>query len=430
MRTPPTCRRLRSLIARRCRSESHVRLRQKRRRDAWRARLVAGGQGVVLEARRMANMTDNLWNYMPEEIMAGVFSLLSVRDRYTVLHVCKRWATAVASSAVWSFTELRFDFEKDDEAYILRTLHPYLVHIRHLKIILNQYLELNRRLVTQTLDMLTYRRISLRGLCIICQGLNPYFYSGQDLLHSVRLLCQSNQNLDLQHVDLRQMPFILDNGMVLLLASKNPNLRTFLINNRAPGVIILKPRTVVEVARICPKLTVLGVHYTNLSKDLFQELVKPNRGPFKCLDILYEGLEKNIPEECWATMSRRHPQFRVKLEFAAMVDTTKIPGVLKAGIPMKSLQFNYLHYMTDHLRLITSYYSQTVERLILYTASSEALNISLIELAKKCGRLKEFHCYCVVSQAVIEAFLSHCPDLRNYTLSTTLLSSMLPILCP
>uniref|UniRef100_A0A670YEU9 F-box domain-containing protein n=1 Tax=Pseudonaja textilis TaxID=8673 RepID=A0A670YEU9_PSETE len=53
-------------------------------------------------------MTDNLWNYMPEEIMAGVFSLLSVRDRYTVLHVCKRWATAVASSAVWSFTELRF----------------------------------------------------------------------------------------------------------------------------------------------------------------------------------------------------------------------------------------------------------------------------------------------------------------------------------
>lgn len=278
--------------------------------------------------------------------------------------------------------------------------------------------------------MLAYKRAKLRALCIICQGLSPYFYSGQDLLQSVRLLCQSNNQIDLQHIDLRKMPFILDNSTVLLLASRNRNLRTLLINNRAPGVIILKPETIVEVARICPKLTVLGLYYTSLSKGLFQELVKPNRGPFKCLDILYEGLEKHIPEDCWAMMSKRHPQFRVKFEFAAMVDPTKLLGVLKASIPMKSLQFNYLHYMTDQLRLITNCYSQTVETLILYTAASDALNASLIELAKKCGRLKEVHCYCVVSQAVVDAFLSHCPDLKNYTLSPTLLSSMLPILCP
>ncbi|XP_058011447.1 F-box/LRR-repeat protein 8 [Ahaetulla prasina] len=387
-------------------------------------------QGVILEARRMSNVIDNLWNYMPEEIMSSVFSFLSVRDRYTVLHVCKKWAAAVASSAVWSFTELSFDFEEEEEACILRTLHPYLVHIRHLKIVLNQYLELNRRLVTQIIDMLAYKRVKLRALHIICQGLSPYFYSGQDVLQSVRLLCQSNNKIDLLHVDLRQMPFILDNGTVLLLASRNPNLHTLLINNRAPGVIILKPETIVEVARICPKLTVLGVYYTSLSKSLFQELVKPNRGPFKCLDVLYEGLEKHIPEECWATMSKRHPQFRVKFEFAAMVDPTKIPAVLKASIPMKSLQFNYLHYVPDLLRLITDCYSQTVETFILYTAASDALNSSLIELAKKCGYLKEVHCYCVVSQAVVDAFLSHCPYLRNYTLPTTLLPSMLPILCP
>uniref|UniRef100_A0A8C7DXJ2 F-box domain-containing protein n=1 Tax=Naja naja TaxID=35670 RepID=A0A8C7DXJ2_NAJNA len=54
----------------------------------------------------MSNVIEDLWNYMPEEIMASVFSFLSVRDRYMVLHVCKRWAAAVASSTVWSFTEL------------------------------------------------------------------------------------------------------------------------------------------------------------------------------------------------------------------------------------------------------------------------------------------------------------------------------------
>ncbi|XP_070809293.1 F-box/LRR-repeat protein 8-like [Pituophis catenifer annectens] len=377
----------------------------------------------------MSNEIDDLWNYMPEEIMAGVFSFLSVRDRYTVLHVCKRWAAAVASSAAWSFTELSCSTE-EEEAFIFRTLHPYLVHIRHLKIVLNQYLELNRRLATQIMDMLAHKRVKLRALHIICQGLSPYFYSGQDLLQSVRLLCQCNPKIDLQHVDFRQMPFILDNGTVLLLASRNPNLRTFLINNRAPGVVILKPETIVEVARICPKLTVLGVYYTSLSEGLFQELVKPNRGPFQCLDVLYGGLEKHIPDECWAAVSKRHPHFQVNFEFAAMVDPTKISRVLKASIPMKSLQFNYLPYVTDQLRLIANCYSQTVERLILYTAASDAVNSSLIELAKKCGRLKEVHCYCVVSQAVVDAFLLHCPHLRNYTLSTTLLSSMLPILCP
>ncbi|KAM6430512.1 F-box/LRR-repeat protein 8-like isoform 1-T2 [Liasis olivaceus] len=378
----------------------------------------------------MSNLAEDLWNYIPQEVLAGVFSFLPVRDRYTVLHVCKKWAAAVSTSSIWSFTEFSCDFVNEDEACMLGKLQLYLGHIRHLKIILQQSLELNRRLVTRILDMLAWKSSKLQALCIICQGKSPYFYSGQDILQSVRRLCQSVQKIDLHYVDFRRMPFTLDNGTMILLASSSPNLHTLLINNRAPGVIILKPETMVEVVRVCPKLSVLGLYYANLSQDLFRELVKPSRGPFKCLEIYYEGLDKRIPEEAWAIVSKRHPQFHVKLEFASKVPIYKVSSILKTTVPITSLQFNSFNHAPDQVRLVTSCCSPTLERLILCAAPSDALNSSLIQLARSCLHLKELRCYCVVSQAVIDAFLLHCPGLRSYTLSTEVLSSIPPIMSP
>ncbi|XP_063168998.1 F-box/LRR-repeat protein 8-like [Candoia aspera] len=378
----------------------------------------------------MSNLAEDFWNHVPQEILANVFSFLPIRDRYTVLHVCKKWAAIISSSAVWSFTELSCDFVNEDEAFILEKLQLYLGHIRHLKIILYQSLELNRRLVTRVLDALAWKSSKLEALCIVCQGKSPYFYSGQDVLQSVRGLCHSAEKTDLQYVDFRQMPFTLDNGTVLLLASSSPNLHTLLINNRAPGLIILKPETIVEVLRVCPKISVLGTYYASLSKDLFQELVKPSRGPFKGLDIFFDGLEKLIPEELWAMLSQRHPQFRVKLEFAPTIPTVKILRVLRMSIPIASLQFNSFHHIADQMKLVTSCHSQTLERLILHVAPSDALNSSLMELARTCIHLKEVHCYCVVSQAVIDTFLLYCPGLRSYTLSINIFSTIPPVMSP
>ncbi|XP_070616626.1 F-box/LRR-repeat protein 8-like isoform X3 [Erythrolamprus reginae] len=378
----------------------------------------------------MSDVIDSLWNYMPEEIIACIFSFLSVTDRHTVSHVCRKWAEAVASPAVWRFTDLSFDFKEEEEVCILSPLEPYLVYIRHLRIELNHMLDINRNLVTELLEMLSDKKAKLQVLCIIGQGWCPYFDTGQEILESVGSYCQSDNKTHLQHVNFQHMPFVLDNFTVLLLAYRSPHLHTLMLNNQSPAPIILKPETIVEIVQACPKLTVLGIYYAVLSKDLLQELVKPNRGPFECLDIFYEYLDKQIPEECWATMSKRHPQFRVKLEIGAMVDPSKLTDLLKPQIPVKHLQFNYLHYLIRELGLITKFYSQTVETLSMYTAPSDDLNAALIELAKKCSRLKEVHCFCVVSRAVVVTFLSHCSGLQNYTLSTKLIPSMLPIVCP
>ncbi|KAF7242766.1 F-box/LRR-repeat protein 8 [Varanus komodoensis] len=320
------------------------------------------------------------------------------------------------------------DFDdKDNHNAMLLNLQPFLSYIKYLKIIFDHTLEFNRGFVTTVLDMVAWKNSKLQALSIVCHGKSPFFCSGQDILQSILGLCQCSNKIDLRYIDLQQMPFTLDSRIITMIARSCPNLHTLLINNHAPGIIILRAETIVEVLRVCPKLSTLGIYYASLSKDMFQELGKPSREPFKSLRLFYEGLDNDIPEELWVRLSERHPQLRVELEFAPTVSTRKMPHILQPSIPISTLRFNTFTHTADLVRLVTSHYHRTLEKLVLYTAPSADLNFSLVEMAAKCVHLKEVHCSCVVSQAVIDAFLLHCPRLKRYALSTVLFFCEFPV---
>ncbi|XP_053126780.1 F-box/LRR-repeat protein 8-like isoform X3 [Hemicordylus capensis] len=350
-------------------------------------------------------------------------------DRHTAFHVCRRWAAAVSNSAIWRTTEIWCTTEDMAKGCVLQCLPQFVHHIRHLKIVLDQSQELYRRFAAQILHMLNWQSHQLKALCIEFHGESPtfysafgdspYFYSGQDILENFRRLCKNTGKTDLHFIDFRLTPFPMDHGMVRMIATSNPNLHTLLINNHPSRVTtVLRSQIIVEVLRICPKLSTLGVYHALLSGDVFRELLKPDREPFLYLDLYCEGLNHYIPEDLWSVLTEKHPQLRVGLEFALTVPTWKMTRFLKPNIPIAALQFNTLMYMARQIRYVADNYHRTLERLVLDTTPSDDFNLSLIELANKCVHLKEIHCYCVVSQAVIDAFLLNCPGLISYTLST------------
>lgn len=282
----------------------------------------------------------------------------------------------------------------------------------------DQSKEANRKNVIQILQCLAKEGKKLQSLTIICCGENPLFYSGPEILDSIMELCRKESCIDLHHIDLRKLPFTLSDGFTRLIATGSPNLQSLYINN---GTFVCKvtPDTLIEVLQKCPKLSVLGVFCSSLSEDVFQEMMKPGRPPFRHLDILCERLDKythGISDKVWGVLCQHHPSLSVDMELDHTVPAWKIPRILKPNIPVNTLQLNTFNEMTRQLAFVSSHYVRTLRKIVIQTTSSNDLDSSLINLATKCLNLEEVHCYCVVSPDVIQAFLLHCPHLKKYTL--------------
>ncbi|KAK1163617.1 F-box/LRR-repeat protein 8-like [Acipenser oxyrinchus oxyrinchus] len=356
---------------------------------------------------------------IPVEILAQIFSYLPLCDRYSASSVCKAWAEAISFPTIWYYTEV--SCESGTEEHALQTFCHFLTKVKHLKIVLNQSEAINRGIAIKVIKHATDANSRLRNLCVSCTGENPLFYSGQDILQTFRNICQNEASgLSLKEVDFRHMPFTLDDSLIMLIATRSPHLQKLYINNQTL-VCNITAETVKQVLTVCPELSTLGVFYASLSENVLSELLKPERPPFRLLELFCERLDKYIPaisRQFWVTLCKRHPSLSVNMILDHTLPAKKITWILQPGIPMKSLDLITYTYLVKEVNFVAKNYHASLERLVLQTTSSEKLNSALIELASCCVSLKEIHCYCVVSQEVVQAFISCCPGLRRYTLKT------------
>ncbi|XP_064191492.1 F-box/LRR-repeat protein 8 [Anguilla rostrata] len=358
----------------------------------------------------------------PEEVLAHIFSYLPLWDRYSASLVCKAWSQTMTHPFVWYYTEVRC--ESGAEAHGLPQFCQFLRLARHLKIsIRHPKEESGRGMAVRALGHAAGAGSRLSALRISCTGEFPLFYSGEDVLQGIRAAFLSEAGgLSLREVDLREMPFTLNDSLVLDVARRSPGLRRLFINNKTL-VCNVTTETLREVLGLCPQLCALGAFYASLSEEVLGELLRPGRAPFSLLELYCERSDKYahvISDRFWEALRRRHPSLAVNVVLNHTLPARMFLKILQPSLPVRDLDLVTFTDLANELAFAAGNYGDTLERLVLQTsAPGGGLDSALVGVAERCARLREVHCYCVVSPRVIAAFLERCPHLWRYTLKTT-----------
>lgn len=294
-----------------------------------------------------------------------------------------------------------------------------LPYIRHLTLIVSMADPAHRESGLWVLQQVLARGDGLlRGLCVSCLANAPLFYAGQDLLQGLVDVLTNGSSLTA--LDLRGVPFTLSDCFVKSVAALCPALKSLFINNSSL-VCGVASETIRDVLKSCPLLDTIGLFQASLSHDVFRDLLEPRRTELKLLELRCERALKYVTplsDQIWADLRRRYPGLRVDLELDHTLPELQVPGVLQPSIPVRQLRLHTWTCLLDEMHVVAQSYAGTLEVLELQTTASPELNAVLITLATRCTKIREIHCYCVVSQNVIEAFCSLCPDLHRYTLKT------------
>ncbi|KAK7176554.1 hypothetical protein R3I93_000701 [Phoxinus phoxinus] len=291
--------------------------------------------------------------------------------------------------------------------------------VRNLKLIMSLTDPANRKTALWVLRQAIARGDGrLQGLSICCVGNTPLFYAGQDLQQGLVDILTNGTSLTL--LDLKGVPFTLSDSFVRSVAMLCPALRSLYVNNHSL-VCGVNAETLRQVLKSCRSLNILGVFQASLSQDVFKDLMLPERPALKKLELRCErSLKYTLPlcDQIWLELKLRHPRLWVELELDHTLPELHVPGVLQPSIPVRCLRLLTWTLLLNEVRIVGQSYATTLEFLELQTTASSELNYVLIALAKQCIKLQEVHCYCVVSQEVITAFITNCPNLYRYTLKT------------
>uniref|UniRef100_A0A2K5U9J1 F-box/LRR-repeat protein 8 n=1 Tax=Macaca fascicularis TaxID=9541 RepID=A0A2K5U9J1_MACFA len=355
---------------------------------------------------------------LPEEVLALIFRHLPLRDRAAAARVCRAWAAAATCSTVWHDTKISCECEL--EGMLPLYLSTCLDHVHNLRLEFEPSREVSRRAAIELLMVLEGRALGLRGLRLECRGEKPLFDAGRDVLEAVHAVCGAAR--ELRHLDLRRLPFTLDDALVLQAARGCPELHSlFLDNSTLVGSV--GPGSVLELLEACPRLRALGLHLASLSHAILEALAAPDRAPFALLALRCacpeDARASPLPNEAWAALRRRHPGLAVELELEPALPFESVTRVLQPAVPVAALRLNLSGDTVGPVRFAAHHYAATLRALEVRAAASAKLNAALEELAARCAALREVHCFCVVSHSVLEAFRAHCPRLRTYTLKLT-----------
>ena len=369
------------------------------------------------------------WSNLPHHVMVAVFSYLSRYDQYMAAQSCKAWSEVFSSPYLWTSFEFRFN-NKPGDAKLIRCVETNGKFLKRVHIELNQAEVGNRENACNILRKLTdIQERRLQKLTIAFTGENPYFYAGKEFVEALRMLFgpppeECKMINFLTELDLRRLKVSYDDDLFNVLSGNNPHLERLNIQNQ---VLVCKvsPVCILRLVQRCRKLKDLCLYNCSISEDILLALTEADRSPLEHLGLICRREEKYIKDiegDVWKVVTAKLPQLRVTLSFDHTCPLHKVSELMKPEVPIRELRLETFTYIFEEIRMATSFYKTTLEKVVINTPmsrNSPEFNESLINLATQCTKLRSLHVFCVLKKDTVEKILALHPQMqerKSYTL--------------
>ena len=348
-----------------------------------------------------------------------VLSYLPMKDRYNASLVCRAWSEAFEAPILWQ--HVTFWFFLPSHGKTISGVDRHGKYFKSVRVGCNQSLEENRQHACAVLEKFAnINKRKLVSLKIDFTGENPLFYSGREFLNSLSILfgppaMDLEPPTSLMHVDLSGLSVAFDDHVIDLLSLNNKELRSLNIQN---NIIVCKvtAECILRLVQRCRKLRDLRVFHCSFSDDILKALAEDDRENIQSISLICRREEKygtDLTSEAWSALTTKIPSFRVTLGFDHTCPFNLIRIIMKPEIPVKTLRLETFTRIYEEVNMAAEYYKTTLQKLVLQTRNSVALEDALLNLSKKCLLLRSLLVYCVVRQETIDEIFRLHPDMRE-----------------
>ena len=366
---------------------------------------------------------------MVPEILAEIFSYLTMEEQYNVHNVCKYWRQALRSPKLWQKVDAKLmpfcDENNEQQSSIATFLCKHCDCIRNFTLAVSQrHLDCNGMAleILQSISLSETRK--LQYLKLIFTDENPLFFSGKEYLDVLLELFQCPKSSCSMHahlfgVDLSKFPICFDDRLIHnLIEFHGPSLVEVNLQNHSL-VYNISTDCMHKLAAKCRNLQSLAVHMSSFDGETLQIFSESGRKPLQFLSLFCQREDKysgDIEVIDWEVICNASAELRVKFYFDHTCPIFRVREILKPMIPISVLKLRLLATVIELIYFIANSYNQTLEVFDVTTTSSVELDAAILYLSLNCCKLKELHVWCRLSKYAVEHILQSC-SLEKHTLA-------------
>jgi len=357
------------------------------------------------------------WLHLPEELYVLVFRELACEDRLIAASVCTMWNHAFKSGTLWK--NLTVQFKDDEDKHLKQVALRYGMYFERLQIKCYQQSEGNAENACAFLDILcNHESLRLSSFKLELCETNPFFYDGGRFLGTLESLFNSPAIRRLRSLDFSKLPIAFtDELLEIITRNVAPNIECFNIQNKVL-CSRLSPKSLVNFIQQAHKLKHLSIRSTYFTTDVLNVITENKLTNLKLISLLFTRADKFlkiISGNDWLKMSEVLPQLRVSMKFDHTFPMHCTYQVMLPEIPMSILKLCLHAICHQHVNMATAMYKKTLEKLVVKTTPSTALDDAVLRLVTECQSVKDVHVHCRMDQKVVKQ-IHGAKRLRRYTL--------------